>query len=213
MTRPDRWTRRRLIGGSIAIAGTAALSPARAAALVATPRQTRGPFYPAEIPLDADSDLVQVQGRSDRADGQVVHLFGQVLDVTGRPLGGAVVEIWQCDARGFYHHPGDRGGRADADFQGFGRTVADEAGRYRFRTIKPVPYPGRTPHIHMAVLIQGMHPLSTQIYIKDHPLNAGDFVLRRIADPRARRAVEVEFEPAPEVEDGALKARFDPVLA
>ena len=90
MTRPDRWTRRRLIGGSIAIAGTAALSPARAAALVATPRQTRGPFYPAEIPLDADSDLVQVQGRSDRADGQVVHLFGQVLDVTGRPLGGAV---------------------------------------------------------------------------------------------------------------------------
>ena len=74
--------------------------------------------------------------------------MGRVLTVSGKAVPGVRVEIWQCDAKGYYHHPHDRGGRADPRFQGYGRTSTDEQGQYRFRTIRPVAYPGRAPHIH-----------------------------------------------------------------
>ncbi len=210
-------SRRRLLGGAVgaagAVAGVAGLDPLRAAALLATPRQTAGPFYPKDIPLDSDGDLVQVRGRGRSAAGEVTHLFGQVLDLAGRPLGASRVEVWQCDAVGFYHHPGDRGGRADPNFQGFGRTMTDGDGRYRFRTIKPVAYGRRTPHIHILVAGEDGLRLVTQIYIKGHPLNTRDRIFNSLRDPAARRALEAEFQPAPEIEAGALKARFDLVLA
>lgn len=216
MTRSALITRRRLIGGTLLAAGAAGLAgfdPARAAGLLATPRQTSGPFYPKEIPLDSDSDLVQVAGRERPSAGEVTHLFGRVLDLEGQPLAGSQVEIWQCDAAGFYHHPGDRGGRADPDFQGFGRATADGEGRCRFRTIKPVAYPGRTPHIHILVARDGELRLVTQIYIKDHSLNSRDGIFNSLRDPAARQALAVDFQAAPEIETGTLKARFDLVLA
>jgi len=216
MKEPNLLTRRGLLGGAACAAGAAAgmagLDQLRAAALLATPRQTAGPFYPKDIPLDSDGDLVQVRGRGRSAAGEVTHLFGQVLDLEGRPLGASLVEIWQCDAAGFYHHPGDRGGRADPDFQGFGSVMTDEDGRYRFRTIKPVPYGRRTPHIHILVAGPDGQRLVTQIYIKDYPLNARDGIFNSLRDPSARRALEAEFLPAPEIEAGSLKARFDLVL-
>jgi protocatechuate 3,4-dioxygenase beta subunit len=90
--------------------------------------------------------------RTDRrASGTILHLAGRVLDPEGRPVRGVRVEIWQCDAFGVYHHARDRCGPADANFQGFGQTTVDDQGAYRFRTIEPVPYPGRTPHIHLKV--------------------------------------------------------------
>ena len=205
--------RRRLLVQGMATGGTFALAASPvAAALLRTPPQTRGPFYPSELPLDADNDLVSVRGRSDLAKGQIVHLAGQILDPEGYPVPDSLVEIWQCDAQGVYHHPRERGGPADAAFQGYGRTIADGAGRYRFRTIKPVPYPGRTPHIHFQVTTPSRVQLVTQMYLKDHPLNARDFIFKAIDNPRAQASLQVAFAPAPEIEPGAEAGRFDIVL-
>ena len=138
----------------LAAAGTAVLPSCRtlAAGLTATPSQTEGPFYPVGLPADSDNDLVQVRGQAAHALGTILHLQGRVLDAAGDPLGGAMVEIWQCDAQGLYDHPRQPGReRRDAAFQGYGRMMTDAQSGYRFRTLKPVAYPGRTPHIHLKV--------------------------------------------------------------
>ena len=204
-------TRRHAVASGLALAAAHFPGVAAAARLLATPAQTPGPFYPSDLPLDSDADLVRVRGRAAQAQGRILHVFGRVLDVGGRPLAGARVEIWQCDARGIYHHPGDRRGAPDRGFQGYGQMSAGADGGWRFRTIRPVPYPGRTPHIHFAVSGAGLERFTTQMYEKDHPLNGGDFVLGRTpAGDRAR--LMVAFEPAPEIEADALKGRFDIVL-
>ena len=209
-------TRRGLVMSGMA-AGVAGLAlAARAgdalAEMAATPSQPTGPFYPVELPLDSDNDLVQVEGRPERAGGQVFHLFGRVLDPDGRALSGAEVQIWQCDARGYYHHPRDRGDQADPNFQGFGTAMTDADGAYRFRTIRPVAYPGRTPHIHFAVLGSGFEALVTQMYLRGEPGNERDGLFRGIRDPQERESVLVSTEPAPEVEAGALAGTFDLVI-
>ncbi len=204
--------RRRLLAAGLAAGAGAVLPSGVSAALVPTPRQSTGPFYPVQLPLDADADLVRVQGRERAAAGTITHVFGRVLDDSGRPVVGARVEIWQCDANGYYHHPRDRGGRADANFQGYGSMVVGEDAAYRFRTIKPVPYPGRTPHIHFAITGPGTEKLTTQMYVAGEPLNARDGLLNRVRDPAARARLIVPLEPAPDVEPGALAGRFDIVL-
>jgi len=169
--------------------------PTMAARRLLTPRQTAGPFYPDTLPLDSDNDLVRVAVESSPALGEVTDLSGRLLDRNGHPLRGVRIEIWQCDANGRYHHPRDRGGvPRDSGFQGFGFTRADEQGRYRFRTIRPVPYPGRTPHIHVAVFPDGGRPFVTQLYVAGEPGNADDFLYRRIA-PELRDLVTAEFRP------------------
>lgn len=183
---------------------------ARAASLVPTPRQTEGPFYPVAIPADADNDLVKVAGRGAEAKGTLLQLRGRVLDVQGRPVAGSTVEIWQCDHQGHYLHPGDRGPR-DEDFQGYGRTVANAEGGYSFRTIKPVPYPGRTPHIHVAVLTPGRPKLVTQLYVAGDPQNARDGIYRSLGAD-GQRAVTVELGPVSGSEPGTLAGTFDIVL-
>lgn len=189
-------------------------APAIAQARQPTPPQTRGPFYPVELPADTDADLVRVRGAAADAMGIVAHLRGQVTDAAGGPLAGALVEIWQCDANGRYRHA-----RApethlfDTRFQGYGRAMTDATGGYAFRTLRPVPYPGRTPHIHVQVTPAAGRGLVTQLYVAGEPLNARDGLLNRITDPRARDAVIVPFLPAERIEQGALLARFDIVLA
>lgn len=185
-----------------------------AAELVLTPGQTEGPFYPVEFPPDMDSDLVRVTGQAAQALGQVIHVSGRVMDARGQPKPGSVVEIWQCDANGIYRHPLAAGqGRIDHAFQGYGRMQVDEQGYYRFRTIRPVPYPGRTPHIHFAVHVPGQGRLVTQMYIEGEPLNARDGVLNRIRDPQARRSVIVSLASGQVSEPGALHGRFDIIVA
>lgn len=187
-----------------------------AAALFPTPEQSTGPFYPLNLPLDSDNDLVRVEGRPERAAGTLLHLGGRLLEPDGRPVRGARLEIWQCDAFGVYGHPREGRGPADPNFQGFGRTAVDAEGAYRFRTIVPVPYPGRTPHIHFRIAGPGFEPLVTQMYIEGHPQNADDFLYRRLGSERARAAVTVALVPAPELEpeakSGARRGRFDIVL-
>ena len=204
--------RRDLLAAGLGLAGLIGARPLLAAQAVLTPWQAAGPFYPVELPLDSDNDLVQVAGRSRPAEGIVTHIFGEVLDRGGRPLRGARVEIWQCDARGRYHHPADRGGRADPDFQGFGAMTTGADAAFRFRTIRPVAYPGRTPHIHFAIGAPGMAPFTTQMYVEGEPLNARDGLFNRIRDPQARASVLVALRPAPEVEAEALAGRFRIVI-
>jgi protocatechuate 3,4-dioxygenase beta subunit len=210
---PDR--RSLLIKAAVTSASVIIPQSLVAAELVPTPGQTEGPFYPTEFPPDMDNDLVRVRGQqAAQALGQVVHVSGRVLDTRGQPKPGSMVEIWQCDANGIYRHPRASGqGRIDHAFQGYGRTQVDEQGRYWFRTIRPVPYPGRTPHIHFAVHVPGQGRLVTQMYIEGEPLNAQDGVLNRIRDPQARRSVIVPLASAQVPEPGALQGRFDIVVA
>ena len=205
--------RRRLLVGSVL--GMAAVLPAIrsvAAELTLTPRQTQGPFYPARIPLDSDNDLIIVNGKSRRAKGEITNVVGRVLDERGQAIDGARIEIWQCDANGRYHHPRDnRSAPFDLNFQGYGEFTTGADGAYRFRTIKPVPYPGRAPHIHFAITVPGTQPLITQMYVAGAPENENDWILNNIGDKRARDSLIVDVRPHPEIV-GERLAEFNIVL-
>ena len=205
--------RRRLLVGSVL--GFVAVLPAirlAAAELTLTPRQSRGPFYPARIPLDSDNDLVMVNGKSRPAKGEITNVIGRVLDEREQAIDGARIEIWQCDANGRYHHPwDDRSVPLDSNFQGYGEFTTAADGAYRFRTIKPVPYPGRAPHIHFAITVPGTQPLVTQMYIAGAPENKNDWILNSIRDKRARDSLIVEVQPHPEIV-GERMAEFNIVL-
>jgi protocatechuate 3,4-dioxygenase beta subunit len=178
---------------------------------MSTPRQTAGPFYPVQLPLDDDNDLTTVAGKPGIAKGQFSDLTGKIVDLNGRPLSGLRIEIWQCDANGRYRHPYEKGEMPiDDNFQGHGKTLTDTDGNYRFRTIKPVAYPGRTPHIHVAVFPEGERPFITQLYIKDNPENHGDFLFNSIPTEK-RHMVQAKFSPASD-ESGLMQASFDIVL-
>jgi protocatechuate 3,4-dioxygenase beta subunit len=181
--------------------------------LVRTPSQTEGPFYPDKLPLDTDNDLLIVNDNITPAVGEVTYLSGKILDAKGDPLRNALVEIWQCDSKGVYLHskcPGLDG--RDKNFQGFGRFLTGSSGEYGFRTIKPVAYPGRTPHIHFKIKRDGKELLTTQCYIKGEPRNDKDGIYRALRDAKARDAVLVDFTPLKGSRIGELTAKFDVVL-
>ena len=185
-------------------------TPGAFAEQLLTPSQTEGPFYPDKLPLDTDNDLLIINDSIKPSVGEITHLTGKVLTKSGSPLPNAVVEIWQCDANGAYLHSrsGQRDKR-DKNFQGFGRFTTNRKGEYYFRTIKPVPYPGRTPHIHVAVLHKGKRVLTTQLYIKDHKMNARDGVRRSIPDEKLRNMLMVDFQKIKDSKIGELQANFD----
>ncbi len=194
--------------------GAAALAaPGAFAGLLQTPKQTEGPFYPDHLPLDTDNDLLVVNDSLTAALGEVAYISGRVLDARGEPVREALVEIWQCDQNGVYLHSGsDNSGHRDRNFQGFGRFLTGKSGEYLFRTIKPVPYPGRTPHIHYKVKRRGQELLVTQCYIKGHPGNGKDGIWKSLKRPREQSAVTVPFVPMKGGRVGELAARFDLVL-
>ncbi len=191
-----------------------AVPGAFAEALTRTPEQTEGPFYPDKLPLDTDNDLLVINDGTTPAVGAVTYLTGRVLDPAGNPVRNATVEIWQCDNTGVYLHTGSGGDQAkrDAHFQGFGRFITGASGEYLFRTIKPVPYPGRTPHIHVAIKTKGREKWTTQCYIKGHALNEKDGIWKGIKDQKQRDNVTVDFAPLPNAKAGELTARFEIVL-
>jgi protocatechuate 3,4-dioxygenase beta subunit len=205
-------TRRDFLGG-VALGALALGAPGlMAEELARTPAQTEGPFYPDKLPLDTDNDLIIVNDRLTPAVGEITHLIGRILDARGEPLRGAVVEIWQCDSSGAYIHSGSvNRDKRDGNFQGFGRFLTASTGEYYFRTIKPVPYPGRSPHIHFQVKIPGKTNFTTQCYIKGHPQNERDFVLKG-TDAKSRELLMVDFAPIKESRAGELAAKFDIVL-
>jgi len=210
--------RRTLIAGMSAAASSLLLplAPSRAQhKLVATPRQSEGPFYPVEWSGDADADLVLVKGEAAQALGQITHIHGRILNTSAQPVVGASVEIWQCDANGVYRHPSEGGAirRRDPGFQGRGRATSDASGRYAFRTIRPVAYPGRAPHIHFKVVLPDRRALVTQMYVFGEAQNERDGVLNSIRDRRLRDVLMVPLAPADALEPDALAGVFDIVLA
>ena len=161
-----------------------------------------------------DNDLVQVRGQAAQAMGQVLHLQGRVIDLGGGARSGAMIEIWQCDAQGIYDHPRQSGrDRRDTAFQGYGRMLVDAEGRYSFRTLRPVAYPGRTPHIHLKVATADGRMLTSQFYIAGDPQNERDGIFRnaaRVAGQRER--IEMKLEPASGLEPGAMATTMDIVI-
>lgn len=180
---------------TLAAAGAVALAPWRAPAQIAatakraTPEQSLGPFYPrnaSEMPRETDADLLAADGERILARGAPLYLTGRVVHRSGTVVPNALVEIWQCDANAVYHHPAGGGEAArDPNFQGYGSTRTDADGVFHFRTIKPVPYPGRTPHIHMRVA-SSVGTIGTQWYLPNEPGNARDVLYRSLnAEERA----------------------------
>jgi protocatechuate 3,4-dioxygenase beta subunit len=181
--------------------------------LVRTPRLTEGPFYPTRLPLDTDNDLLVINDAITPAVGTVAHLGGRILDAAGNPMRNVLVEIWQVDGNGAYLHERTANRhKRDANFQGFGRFLTGSSGEYYFRTIKPVRYPGRVPHIHLKVKRGEKELLTTQCIVKGEPGVERDGVLRGIRDPKARAAVLAEFAPVKGSRIGELAAKFDIVL-
>ena len=197
--------RRRLIvaagAGVVASIGLPAIALARG-----LPAMTDGPFYPSVAyrarALDWDADLTTVRGRAPdgqplaKARGEHLDLHGIVRDGAGRAVDGAEIEIWQCDSFGSYRQPRGAGARIDAGFQGFGATRSDARGGYRFRTIRPVPYPGRTPHIHVKMRHAAIGEVTSQLFVVGEPGNATDFLYRSL-DEADRKEVELRLQRAP----------------
>jgi protocatechuate 3,4-dioxygenase beta subunit len=199
---PCNPARRRLVLAA-ATACAAVAGPALASSRRVIAPMTDGPFYPPQAwreqwsDWDADLSRVQRDGRTLTARGEALGLELRLADVNGRVIDGAEVEIWQCDALAVYHHPRVRrvAGQYDEGFQGFGASRADGAGALRFRTIKPVPYPGRTPHIHIKLRHASFGEVSSQLFIAGDPGNARDFLWRAV-DAADRPMLEMQLQPA-----------------
>ncbi len=205
---------RRLFLGSSAL-GVAMLTQKGlfAEQLLATPAMTEGPFYPDKMPLDTDNDLLVLSDSLTPAAGTVTYLGGRVLTKAGSPVRNALVEIWQCDQNGAYlHTQSGNADNRDKHFQGYGRFLTDGEGRYFFRTIRPVPYPGRTPHIHFAVSQNGHRKLTTQMLIEGEAQNERDGVYRNLKTEQEKKSVLAAFVPLPDSKLGELTAKWDIVL-
>lgn len=207
-------SRREVLRGLAFSAAFFTVPGAFAEELTRTPAQTEGPFYPDKLPLDTDNDLLVINDGITPAVGEITHLTGKILDAKGNPIRNAIVEIWQVDKHGAYLHSGtDNADKKDKNFQGFGRFLTGSTGEYYFRTIKPVPYPGRTPHIHFAVKMKGRDKFTTQLYIKgEEERNARDFLWRGVKDEKQRANITADFAPIKESKIGELAAKFDIVM-
>jgi protocatechuate 3,4-dioxygenase, beta subunit len=184
--------------------------------LAATPSRTEGPFYPDRLPLDTDNDLIIIKDSITPAVGEITHLTGRVLTSSGSPVKDVTIEIWQCDANEVYLHTGDSSSKQDQQdkhFQGFGRFTTASTGEYRFRTIKPVPYPGRpAPHIHFKVKKGDRELLTSQINIAGHPGNKVDHVVLEGLGMFDRELLTAEFKPIKTSKTGELAANFDIII-
>ncbi|MDH5479531.1 MAG: protocatechuate 3,4-dioxygenase [Nitrosomonas sp.] len=159
------------------IARILAISPAP------TPSEVEGPFYPVANQLDKDADLTKIKGQNGLAKGQHIIISGQVRDITGQSVKNAIIEIWQANANGRYHHPRDTNvAPLDPNFQGWAIISSVQDGLFRFKTVIPGAYPAtknwiRPPHIHMKISKQGFPTLVTQMYFPDEQLNKTDLLL------------------------------------
>jgi len=209
------------LGAGSAI-GVASLAKAAPLCVGKTPAQTEGPFYPVSDQNDKDWDLTFVNGNSQKAQGNVIVIAGQVLDQNCKPLPETLVEVWQACATGKYNHPNDPNkAPLDKNFQYWGRAATDNHGLYFFKTILPGAYPAdtnwiRPPHVHYKVHKWGYNELTTQLYFSGNKYNETDRILNQIPKSereRVVRPIEIQEITLP----GEQKAkypvvRFDIVL-
>src|SRR5258708_1534571 len=197
-------TSRRTFLSALTLGATAfTVRGAFAEELARTPRMTEGPFYPDKLPLDTDNDLIIINDSITPAVGEITHLGGRILSVSGEPIKDAMIEIWQCDANAVYLNTRDsipKKDQRDKNFQGYGRFTTDSKGGYRFRTIKPVAYPGRPgPHIHYRVKKGDKELLTSQIFIAGFPGNKQDHVFFDVRDAFDRELIQADFKPMKDV--------------
>ncbi len=208
---PNIQSRRQLL---IMSAATAATTFIPAWALEKTPRMTEGPFYPraVDMPLDNDNDLTRIKGKDGVASGSLLDLTGRVVDSTGKIMPAVTVEIWQCNSHGRYHDGRDSSSSPlDPFFQGFGKTATDAEGRFRFRTIRPVAYPGRVPHIHFKVKGNGFKELTTQMFVAGDDGLEGDGIYRSLRTTELKKQMTVELKPAA-ANSGAMLAGYFEIM-
>ncbi len=166
----------------------------------ATPAQTEGPFYPKKDQLDKDADMTRVEGRTDAALGDVIRLNGTVIDDSLTPVAGAIVDAWQANTHGRYHHEDDPNpAPEDPNFQGWAKLKTAADGTFSIKTIVPGAYPvndnwWRPPHIHFKVAKRGYHELTTQMYFAGNELNGKDQILQELTEDEQARLV-VDFAP------------------
>jgi protocatechuate 3,4-dioxygenase beta subunit len=209
---PSASSRRGFIRRAGFLAMLAATPGLFAEELMRTPAHPEGPFYPDKLPLDTDNDLIVINDGLTSAVGEITWVSGRILSEKGEPVRNALVEIWQCDNSGAYLHSGTNNKeKRDKNFQGFGRFLTGSNGEYVFRTIKPVPYPGRTPHIHYAIKMKGREKFTTQCYIEGHEGNPKDGIWKSL-DEKGRKAVTIPFTAVKGSRIGELAAKFDIVL-
>lgn len=184
--------------------------------LLPSPELTEGPFYPDHLPLDQDNDLIIINDNITPAVGEITHLSGRILDRSGSPMKNVVIEIWQCDAKEVYLNSRDsvpKAAQMDRNFQGFGKFETSSTGEYRFRTIKPVPYPGRpAPHIHYKIKQGERELLTSQFMVRGHEGNARDGVYRGAGDVIDRELVLADFVPVKGAKNPEYTCEYDIII-
>jgi protocatechuate 3,4-dioxygenase beta subunit len=177
-----------------------------------------GPVYGHNDAKPGEADLTRQHAGEPL--GERIIVTGRVLDENGRPVPHSLVEIWQCNAAGRYHHPGDQhDAPLDPNFYGGGRARADADGNYRFVTIKPGAYPWknhhnawRPAHIHFSLFGPAFATrLITQMYFPNDPLLAFDPIYNSVPEA-ARERLQAAFEMDLTQPEWALGYRFDIVL-
>ncbi|MEH6471797.1 MAG: protocatechuate 3,4-dioxygenase [Halopseudomonas sp.] len=222
MTTPTQLSRRALLQAGLCSAAGAVsgnlFAQTSADTVRVTPTQTAGPFFPKHQQVDKDLDLTRIKGHTQRAEGELIYLSGQVLDDHNRPISGALIDIWQANTYGRYHHEDDPNpAPLDENFQGWGQFKTDQRGYYRFKTIIPGAYPvsntwWRPPHIHFKVAKRGYHQLTTQMYFAGNELNNKDRLLLELPVSKQEKLIVKFSLDAAAVEPGAKRGLFNMVL-
>jgi protocatechuate 3,4-dioxygenase beta subunit len=178
-----------------------------------------GPVFGTDQIAASDGDLT---GQHDGQPlGERIIVSGRVVDEDGRPIRGALVEVWQANAAGRYRHEVDQHpAPLDPNFSGAGRCLTDGDGTYRFVTIKPGAYPWgnhenawRPAHIHFSLFGRSFtQRLVTQMYFPGDPLFEFDPIFNAVRDPQARALLVARFDLATTRPEWALAYRWDVVL-
>lgn len=148
--------------------------------LRASTSQTIGPYLRIGLEWMVIEDIA-----AKDAAGERVTLQGRIVDGNGAPVNDAAVEVWQADSQGKY----------DGTFRGFGRSLTDEGGNFRFRTIKPGRVPGpqgrlQAPHLVVMIFMRGLlKQLLTRVYFPGEASNGEDPVLALVPEARRRTLV------------------------
>lgn len=214
MEKTSKISRRSMITAGAGIAASAIATGVLGSQAQITPPNPEGPFYPTRPQADKDMDLTLIQGNTERAQGQMIRVTGRVLDENGQPVEGALVDIWQANAYGRYHHEDDPATTPlDPNFQGWGMVKTDAEGNYSFTTVKPGAYLAeegwtRPPHIHYKVSRRGYRELTTQMYFAGESLNETDRLFLDV-DAESRELLVVDFQE----KDGVPQGDFPIVLA
>jgi protocatechuate 3,4-dioxygenase beta subunit len=177
------------------------------------------PVFGEDAIAPGDADLTS--GHAGEPLGERIIVHGRVVDEEGRPVPNVLLEVWQANAAGRYHHDVDRHpAPLDPNFTGAGRLLTDSAGRYRLVTVKPGAYPWRNhpnawrpAHIHFSVFGRAFtQRLVTQMYFPGDPLFAYDPIFNSVRDPAARELLVARFDLETTEPEWALAYRWDVVL-